>query len=83
MTEPTGQVIDYGYDPTGTYLTSMSTDGQTTSFTYITGQAPQQDNAVASVTLPDGVTESFTYDSQGRLIKTSENGGALPRNGVL
>ena len=78
VTEPTGQVIDYAYDPTGTYLTSMSTDGQTTSFAYITNSTPQQDNAVASVTLPDGVTESFTYDSQGRLIGTSENGGALP-----
>ena len=76
ITEPTGQVIAYVYDSTSKYLQSVTTNGQTTSFTYVTGSTPQRNNAVASITSPDGVTGSFTYDSLGRLIETSDNGGA-------
>ena len=78
ITQPDGQVNSYAYDPTNTYLTAVTTEGQTTSFTYITGSTPQEDNAVASITNPAGVTESFTYDAEGRLIGSSLPGRAEP-----
>src|SRR5437764_1179433 len=44
--------------------------------TYVTGQGAPSENALASITFPDGTHQFFQYDAQGRLIKQSRDGGA-------
>ena len=75
VTDSSGQLTTYHYDPTNQYLMWVdSYTGQVTSYTYDTtsGDAPQ--NALKSITFPDGTHQYFTYDSQGRLFTTYADG---------
>ena len=77
ITDPEGQLTTLGYDAAGHLLTVTAPEG-TTSYTYVTSGTPQQLNALASVTNPDGSQVFYTYNSQGQLIGQSQNGGADP-----
>jgi RHS repeat-associated protein len=76
ITDPGGQVTTYAYDASDQHLLSVSGPQGTTSYTYITGQSITADNALASITFPDGTHEYFSYDANGRLIEASQDGGA-------
>ncbi len=79
VSDSTGRSISYGYDPSNTYLTSLTSyTGQVTSYTYnTTGGADQ--NALTSIAFPGGTHQYFTYDSQGRITSTYGDGGASPQ----
>lgn len=78
VTDPGGQVTTYTYDASGNHLLSCTGPQGTTSYTYVTGHGIAQENALASITFPDGTHHFFSYDSQGRLVSTSRDGGAEP-----
>jgi len=79
VTDPYGRQTTFTYDPTNTYLLSVTNyDGTSQTYTYDGANAGVAANALASVTYTDGVTESFTYDNLGRLSGTSQNAGANP-----
>ena len=78
LTDSAGRTTTYNYDPTNTYLLSVNGfNGQTTNYTYdaATGAA---EGALATITIPGGTHEYFTYDSLGRLTGISQDGGAEP-----
>jgi RHS repeat-associated protein len=76
VTDPVGRVTTYTYDNSGTHLLSVTDPSGTTSYTYVTGQGLPSENALASITFPDGTHLNFQYDAQGRLIGQSRDGGA-------
>ncbi len=76
IADSTGQTETFGYDATGQFLTTESGVLGTTTYSYVTGGTPQQDNALSEIAGPNGVSEFFTYDPQGRLTGLNENGGA-------
>ena len=79
ITDPVGETTTFRYDAAGQHLLSITDPSGTESFTYVAGQGAQSENAVQSITFPDGTHEYFTYDSRGRLMETTEDGGADPR----
>src|SRR5262249_520532 len=67
-TTSTGQEITYGYDPSGSYLLSATSQDGTVSYTYITDPSnPLQLHALQTITHPSGIHTFFTYDALGRL----------------
>ena len=76
LTDSAGTTITYSYDPSGQFLTGCTTPEGTVSYAYVSGQSPAQNNALASITYPDGSHEYFSYDAQGRLIDQHADGGA-------
>jgi RHS repeat-associated protein len=76
LSDSSGQVTTYHYDPTNQYLISVTSyDGQVTSYTYDTTSGTAAQNALTSITFPDGTHEYFTYDNQGRLASSYADGG--------
>ncbi len=67
--QPTDRVVTYGYDTTFEHLTSVTTTEGTTLYNYVTGQGPARENALASITSPDGTHVFYDYDDQGRLVR--------------
>ena len=66
VTDSAGRETTYQYDPTDTYLTSVTTfDGETTSYTYDTGSNPETENALLSIAYPDGTHSYFTLRRRG------------------
>ena len=80
VTDPVGRVTSYTYDTAGTHLLSITTSAGTTSFTYVTGQGAAEEHAVQSITYPDGTHSYYQYDTQGRVIQVSHDGGAQTVN---
>jgi len=77
VTDSAGRETTYQYDPTDTYLTSVTTfNGQTTSYTYNTSSNIETENALLSIAYPDGTHSYFTYDAEGRFASASADGGA-------
>jgi len=76
ITDAVGRVLTFAYNGSGEHLLSATGPLGTTSFTYVSGQGAAREHALASVTTPDGVTQSFTYDAQGRLSGGQLTGGA-------
>jgi RHS repeat-associated protein len=76
MTDPLGRVTTYTYDASGEHLLSINTPQGTTSFTYVSSQGAAREHALQSVTAPDGSHTYLEYDGQGRLTRTSRDGGA-------
>ena len=77
ITDPEGRVTSLQYDSSA-HLLSVAAPLGTTSYTYVTSGTPQQLNAIASITNPNGSQVLFNYDDQGRLIGQSLNAGAEP-----
>jgi RHS repeat-associated protein len=75
MTDSNNRQETYGYDPTGHFLTSYTDEYGTTMYTYVTGQSPAQNNALAQIAYADNTHTFFSYDSQGRLIDQHRDGG--------
>jgi RHS repeat-associated protein len=76
ITGSDGLTETYGYDATGQFLTTYTDRFGTTTYTYITGQSPQQNNALAEIAYADNTHIFFGYDPQGRLIDQHRDGGA-------
>jgi RHS repeat-associated protein len=76
LTDSSGTVITYTYDASGQFLIGCTGPGGTTSYTYVSNESPAQNNALASITNPDGSNDYFAYDNQGRLIDEHADGGA-------
>jgi RHS repeat-associated protein len=75
-----GQVTTYSYDATNNYLTSVTGfNGQTITYTYNTTIGSQAQNALTTIAFPGGTHQYFTFDSEGRLAGTSNEGGAQPQ----
>ena len=76
LTDEAGLITIYTYDPSSEELLSVTGPGGTTSYTYDNGSNIETLHALLSITNPDGTHEYFQYDSQGRLIGQSQDGGA-------
>jgi YD repeat-containing protein len=74
LADSTGQIETYAYDPADQFLTSYSDIYGTTNYTYLTGQTPQQNNALSEIAYADNTHIYFAYDSQGRLIDQHRDG---------
>ena len=75
MTDPVGRVTTYGYDASNQHLTSVTTPQGTTTYTYVTGQGPAREHAIASITSISGVVTTFSYDVKGRLTERTTGSG--------
>jgi len=79
ITDPVGRVTTLTYDATGELLAAVAGAQGTTSFTYDNGQEPATWYALRSITFPDATHSFYDYDSRGRLVHTSGDGGAEAR----
>src|SRR5262249_44408740 len=71
-----GDVASYTYS--GEHLVSVTTPSGTTRYSYVTGQGAARENALASITYPDGSQTVFDYDGQGRMTRSFLNTSAGP-----
>jgi YD repeat-containing protein len=71
-TDAFGAPTTFAYDASNEHLVSVTSQGLTRAYTYVSGQGPAREHALASVTLPDGRVVEFQYDSLGRLVRASE-----------
>jgi len=78
ITDPEGRITTLTYDPTDTLLEQIQAPIGTTTFTYVSDPGSPSNNALGSITYPDGSELNFSYDNQGRPIMVSENGGDDP-----
>jgi len=76
LVDSNGQAEAFGYDATGQFLTSYTCVFGTSTLSYINGQDAQQNNALAEIDAPNGTDQFLSYDSEGRPVGLSENGGA-------
>jgi RHS repeat-associated protein len=74
MSDSFGNSLSFSYS--NQLLTTEVDNGQTTTFTYVSGTGTPADNAVASITNSNGTVQEFSYDSQGRVSSVSAAGGA-------
>ncbi len=80
VTDSTGRTTAYAYDSTNQYLVSVTGyNGQTTSYGYNTSVTSPSFNALTTISFPSGTHQYFTYDSEGRLSGTSNDGVAQPQ----
>ena len=75
-TDSRGETVTYGYSSDGVHLLSTTCAGGTTSYSYAAPTGVASDNALTSVTNPDGRQQVFTYNAQGWVASTFSNGGA-------
>jgi RHS repeat-associated protein len=79
VTDPYGRTTTFTYDTSNLHLLSArDNDGATTAYTYNLGSNPATQSALLSMTQPDGLDETFSYDAEGRLSGVAENGGSDP-----
>ncbi len=76
LTDQAGRVTTYAYDAAGEHLMSVSGPDGTIAYTYETTSGSRAEHALTSVTRPDGTHVFYEYDDQGRLARTSRDGGA-------
>jgi RHS repeat-associated protein len=71
-----GHQATYGYDSTGQHLVSYTDEYGTTNYSYLTGQTnPALQNALATIAYSDNTHIFFSYDTQGRLVRTNRDNG--------
>ena len=72
--QPDGQTVTYTYDAEGDHLIGVTNAQGHAQYVYLTDRPALLDNALASITNPDGTHVYFDYDAQGRLIEeTGDN----------
>jgi len=68
VTDSVGRVATYTYDASNEHLLAVTGyDGRTLTYHYSTLDGPAKLNALLGITNPDGVRQTFGYDSQGRI----------------
>jgi RHS repeat-associated protein len=76
LRDAAGRETLYTYDGSNEHLLSVRNfDGRVTNYTYIQGQGPAREHAIAGVEPPTGVITYFTYDAQGRFATVSKANG--------
>jgi RHS repeat-associated protein len=77
ITDSTGRTTTYTYDSANQYLLAVTDfSGDSHQYTYDTSGPAATRNALLSVKHPNGATDEFLYDLQGRLAETNRNGNA-------
>lgn len=81
ITSRDGDTVGFAYDPVSRTPTSFTNvDGTVTHFTYtnrtVSGMVFYD---LASVTMPDGTTEAFVYDTAGNVLSHTDRAGNLTR----
>ena len=80
LTDSIGRVTTYSYDASNQHFTSVSRyDGLVTTYAYNTTSGAAAENALTSISFPDGTHQYCTYDAAGRLAGTSADGGSLSK----
>ncbi len=74
--DSTSRTTVFAYDADGSHLLSVSGPSGTSQYTYVTGADVDENNALASLTDPDGSHVFFTYNSLGLLTGQQQDGGA-------
>ena len=75
-TDSNGQHLAYSYNTAGTQLLSVAGPEGVTSYTYAAPTGTVQDNALLSVTNPDGTGQVFTYNLAGLLASQADTDGS-------
>ncbi len=78
LTDPVGRLITYAYDQMGEHLTSYSDRYGTHEYTYMTGDSPAREHALASVVFSDDSQFHLAYDDFGRLSQVQREGENEP-----
>ncbi|MBM3881033.1 MAG: hypothetical protein FJ387_15150, partial [Verrucomicrobia bacterium] len=78
VTDPVGRETAYTYDAAGEHLLEMAAPEGPTRFTYVTGQGPTREHALASIATARGMGLKFEYDDQGRLVRQTLDDGSEP-----
>ena len=73
LTDSNGQTEAYAYNSLDQLTTYTDIDG-TTTYSYLTGGAAAQNNALSEIAYANGTDEFFGYDSQGQLVDQHGNG---------
>jgi YD repeat-containing protein len=77
VTDSDGRVTQYIYDVANQHLLYVTAfDGRTTSYVYDGSSNPFTQNALLSISYPDGTHSFFNYDTQGRLAMIQRDAGA-------
>jgi RHS repeat-associated protein len=76
LTDQAGRITTFSYDPTSEELLSVTGPDGTTSYTYDNLSNIETLHALLSIANPDGTHQFFQYDSLGRLVGQSKDGGA-------
>ena len=77
VTDNEGRVTDFDYDAGSEHLMTVTdSEGRVTNYTYDTSGNLQTQNALLSAAYPDGSHVFFSYDAQGRLSETHQDGNA-------
>jgi RHS repeat-associated protein/CSLREA domain-containing protein len=78
LTDQADRVTTYTYDASGEHLLRVTGPDGTIEYTYDTTDGSPQEHAPLSVARPDGSHVFYEYDAQGRLRRTSRDGGVEP-----
>jgi RHS repeat-associated protein len=73
ISDSAGRVTNYFYDPSDTFLLSVSGPTGLTSYTYNPANGSASEYALRTITGPDGLTKHFDYDARGRIIASYSN----------
>ena len=77
-TDEVGRVTSYTYDAADEHLLQSSNYLGKINFDWVTGQGAASEHAIASITYADGTHTYYQYDTQGRLVLQTRDGGAQP-----
>ena len=74
ITDPLGRITTFSYDA-ARRINSVTDPTGITQFSYVSGQGAAREHATSRIDFPDGSSQSFEYDAQGRLTRTFTNSG--------
>ncbi len=74
LTDSNGTTESYSYDTSGHLITYADEYG-TTTYSYVSGQSPAQNNALSEIAYADNTHIFFAYDSDGRLVDQHRDNG--------
>jgi RHS repeat-associated protein len=78
MTDDVGRVTSFTYDAADEHLLQSSNYLGQINYTWVTNQGPASEHAIASVTYADGTHNYYQYDTLGRVVLQTRDGGAQP-----